>query len=419
MQNKPSEKSIKNNGNAKQDYKERMPIGQVTKKEKHLTIEDRQEIQDCLHHGMTFKAIACRIGKDPTTVSKEVKKHMMITEAVKRPGFEPVPCPLLLRAPFVCNACQQKRTCRKEKHEYSAKAAHRSYRDTLAESRTGIALNKSSFYEADRILTEAIKNGQHLYHAIKAHELNLSISSAYRYVNRGYLSFCRIDLPRAVKFKPGKASSPPVIPKGLKQGRTYDCFLEHVAQSGITSWVEMDTVIGRIGDKVLLTFNFTFCNFMLGFLLDDKTAASVSAAALHIKNTLRLANIPFSDLFPVILTDNGTEFSDVFAFEKDENGQNESHLFFCDPYCSSQKPHVEKGHTLLRDILPKGSSFHELTQEKVNLIFSHMNSVIRNELRGKTPYEMFSFVFGATVAELFGIVPIAPKDVVQSPKLLK
>ena len=42
------------------------------KRYKHLTEEDRQEIQDCLNHGMTFKQIARRIGKDQTTVSKEV-----------------------------------------------------------------------------------------------------------------------------------------------------------------------------------------------------------------------------------------------------------------------------------------------------------------------------------------------------------
>ena len=43
-----------------------------TKKSKHLTLDDRREIMECLDKGMTFKAIATRIGKDPTTVSKEI-----------------------------------------------------------------------------------------------------------------------------------------------------------------------------------------------------------------------------------------------------------------------------------------------------------------------------------------------------------
>ena len=49
------------------------------RKNKHLTLEDRNTIQQCLDHGMVFKAIAAQIGKDPTTVSKEVKKHLEFT----------------------------------------------------------------------------------------------------------------------------------------------------------------------------------------------------------------------------------------------------------------------------------------------------------------------------------------------------
>jgi len=40
---------------------------------KHLTLEQRIEIQECLSHAMNFKAIAKNVKKDQTTVSKEVK----------------------------------------------------------------------------------------------------------------------------------------------------------------------------------------------------------------------------------------------------------------------------------------------------------------------------------------------------------
>ena len=46
-----------------------------SKKNKHMTLDDRIEIQECLNKGMTFKAIAKRICTDPTTVSKEVNLH--------------------------------------------------------------------------------------------------------------------------------------------------------------------------------------------------------------------------------------------------------------------------------------------------------------------------------------------------------
>ena len=100
-------------------------------------------------------------------------------------------------------------------------------------------------------------------------------------------------------------------------------------------------------------------------------------------------------------------------------GEPETEVFFCDPYQSSQKPKVEKNHTLFRDIVPKGESFDCFTQETVNLIFSHVNSVKRKILNGKTPCEMFSFMFGMETALLLGIREILAADVVQSPKLLK
>ena len=102
---------------------------------KHLTLEERTEIQNCLFQGVTFKAIARRIGKDPTTVSKEVKKHIQVIPARIENA---APCSQLLKAPFVCNGCQRKRYCKLEKHEYLARPAHEAYRDTLVECRTGI-----------------------------------------------------------------------------------------------------------------------------------------------------------------------------------------------------------------------------------------------------------------------------------------
>ena len=80
----------------------------------HLTQDERQDIMECLDKGMTFKAIARRIGKAQTTVSREVKKRLSIQPlAIKKTKGDgtPIegPCPLLLKAPFVCNACKKRR----------------------------------------------------------------------------------------------------------------------------------------------------------------------------------------------------------------------------------------------------------------------------------------------------------------------
>lgn len=118
----------------------------------HLTETERKEIQDGLNMGMTFKSIARRIGVDPTTVSKEVKKHQVIREARSEQG-KASQCPRLLKAPFVCNGCQKTNRCQVERRFYVAKTAQKEYQETLVDSRTGIILNKEEFYEDDRVLS--------------------------------------------------------------------------------------------------------------------------------------------------------------------------------------------------------------------------------------------------------------------------
>jgi len=397
-------------------------------KNKHMTLDDRIEIQSCLDHGMTFKAIAKRVEKDPTTISKEVKKHLAANPAtapVKRTNLDgaPIagkPCPLLLKAPFVCNPCKKRHAnCGFLKQLYNAKAAHNAYKYLLSEAREGIPLNKESFYKADEVISNGIKKGQHLYHIMQTHDLGISKSTAYRHLHRGYLSVSKLDFPRVVKFKERKQHTDTYVPKAVKQGRAYDDFLAFVDGQGIKAWVEMDTVIGTVGGKVIHTFDFTFCNFMFGLLLDNKTAAEVSAKTRSLKQTLADNGIRFGDVFPLLLTDNGGEFANIAAFIADLDGVVEADVYFCDPYQSSQKPKVEKNHTMFRDIVPKGESFDHFTQKTVNLIFSHVNSIKRKSLNGKTPFEVFSFAYGDTIAHLLGIQAIPADQVVQSPLLLK
>ena len=393
-------------------------------KEKHLTLEAREEIEKCLESGISFKSIAQRTGKSPTTISREVKKHLTIKEAsVKNTKLDGTPivktCTNLIKAPFVCNPCKKNHHCSHQKQFYYAKVAQKEYEALLVESREGIPLNKQEFYEADAVITEGIKKGQRLYHIMQSRDICFSISSAYRHLHRGYLSVKKLDFPRIVKFKERKHYKAAGIPKAVKVGRTYEDFQAYIEEHEIKHWVEMDTVIGRVGGKVIMTFDFTRDNFMFGLLLDDKTAAEAAEKIRILKKALTTGEVRFGDIFPVLLTDNGGEFANVAAFTDDAEGIAETRLYFCDPYRSCQKPKVEKNHTLFRDIVPKGESFDHFTQDTVNLIFSHVNSIKRKLLNGKSPYEMFSFIYGESLPSLLGISHIPAGDVVQSPLQLK
>ena len=203
----------------------------------------------------------------------------------------------------------------------------------------------------------------------------------------------------------------------MKKGRSYEDFQNYLALKQLNYWLEMDTVMGRTGGKALLTFNLSFCNFIFAKLLDNKTALEVTKHLYDIKNTLHQADNDFFQLFPVILTDNGGEFARVDDIEMDVRG--ECNLFFCDPNRSDQKGRIEKNHTLIRDILPKGTSFDNLTQKDINLVCSHVNSVKRAALNGKSAYELFDFTYGEEIPKLLGISKIPAEDVCQSSKLLQ
>ena len=383
-------------------------------KHKHLTLSDRNDIQLGLERGETFKAIGQSILKDPTTVSKEVKRNKQIRDSTSNN----LPCPLLDKAPFVCNGCPKRRqNCGYKKIFYLAKQAQKQYEQTLVESREGTPLNSKTFWEMDKVISDGVKKGQHIYHILKTHNLDVSSSTVYRHIRKGYLSIAPIDLARAVKFKERRKSKLPSIPKEAKKGRSYEDFQNYLVLNQLDSWLEMDTVLGRMGGKVLLTFNLSFCNFIFARLLDNKTALEVTKHLYDIKNTLHQADKDFFQLFPVILTDNGGEFARVDDIEMDVRG--ESKLFFCDPNRSDQKGRIEKNHTLIRDILPKGTSFDNLTQEDINLVCSHVNSVKRAALNGKSSYELFAFTYGEEIPKLLGISKIPAEDVCQSSKLLQ
>lgn len=405
---------------------------QNSKKQKHMTLTERLEIQMGLERRQTIKKIAEIIGKDPTTVSKEIKRHIQVksmpsdeAEVVHRDCAgniidNPI-CPKLLKSPYVCNGCDaHRRRCGYNKQFYYAKKAQLEYEDILVEARTGIPLSKESFWEMNDELTDRIKKGQRLYHITQTAELGVSQSTIYRYVKRGYLGVNSFDFPRIVKFKRRKTNPAPNIPRALKLGRMYEDFKVFLETHDTTHWVEMDTVIGnKKSKKVILTFNFSFCNFIFGILLDNKTALEVASKVKVLKTHLMKHGVCFGSIIPLLLTDNGTEFADIWAFINDLNGNPETDLFFCDPNQAQQKGKIEKNHTMLRDIVPKGESFDDFTQETVNLFFSHINGVKRKALNDKSAYEIFTYTFDTTTAQLLGIDYVHPDHVIQSPKLLK
>lgn len=246
-----------------------------------------------------------------------------------------------------------------------------------------------------------------------------SEKTLYNYVDGCLFDIRNIDLPRKVKYRPRYKKPELKVDRGCRVGRNYHDYEVYMEQHPDTAVVQMDSVIGSKGGKVLLTIYFVNVSLMLGFLREANTSKSV----IDIYDELyhRLGGQDFRKLFPVILTDNGSEFSNPKCIENgpDGKGFQRTRIYYCNPSAPYQKAEIEVGHEFIRRILPKGRSFDELTQADVELMMNHINSYRRRKLNGKSPYEAFCFYYGEDLAERLGCQEVAAKDINLTARLLK
>jgi len=239
----------------------------------------------------------------------------------------------------------------------------------------------------------------------------------YNYVNDHVLTAKNIDLPRKVRCRPRKKVKTRLkVDKTCTIGRCHNDFLTFMKDMELSAIVQMDTVIGR-GGKVLLTLHFVNSSFMLAYLRDANTSKSVTDIFQMLWEVL--GKKYFMELFPVILTDNGSEFSNPAAIEFDEEGNRRTHLFYCNPSSPFEKGAIENNHEFIRRILPKGTSFDHLTQGDIQRVMNHVNSYRRKKLNNKSPYETFEFLHGEEVLKRLGAKLISPKNIVLKPELFR
>lgn len=426
--------------------------------QKHLTLNDRIYIQNELDKGTTFKDIARFLCKDPTTISKEVKAHRLSdwyhkgtfynaknfcihryhcrkTNACGKlllcdvkctscptcnqtcKDFIKEQCRRLEKAPYVCNGCTKKiHHCTiAHKYSYNARFADRTYRDTLSTARTGINMTKQELHRKDKIISPLIEQGQSPYHILANHpELDMSVRTMYSYLDKGLLTARNIDLKRNVRFKPRKCHKTQITDRSVFINRQYLDF----CSLNRSSFVEMDTVhSSRESKKTLLTMFFTKEKLFLAFLMNRCTKGAVRLVFDRLEK--RMGTYEFASVFEYILTDRGSEFGDPDALETGMEQLQRTSIYYCDPMQSGQKGGLEQAHTLLRMILPKGTSFEFLTQWDVNLIVNHINSTPREILGGQTPYQAAFKTLGEETLNAFQLRPIAPDEVNLTPKLIR
>ena len=412
-------------------------------KGKQLNLSERIKIEEMLNQRHRKFEIANELYKSQSTIAREINKHKKVKPANlfrqdnmynckffinckvctgKCKIFQPITCKERDRNIGACNNCDKLKSCKLDKYFYIAEQAQKDYEYTLKDSRLGVNLNTSELVELAHIICPLIKKGQSIYTILTNHpEIDVCEKTIYNYIEMGLFAdwgITNLTLKRKVKRKVSKKRLKKRKEPADYEGRTYTDYLDFKKLHPDILTTEMDTVYNNQSGPYIQTFIFENTSFMIGILHKNKTADSMSNTLNSFQD--KLLDKEFKKLFSLLLTDRGSEFSKPQLFEiNTTTGEIRSNIFYCDPQQSSQKPHVENNHNFVREILPNGQSWYNLTQDTVNLIFSHINSTPRESLGDKTPYEVFTFIYGKNVANKLGIQKIPKDEVCTSPRLIK
>jgi len=366
---------------------------------KHLNLEQRKLIARLLSRESKLCEISDLLNVDPTSIAREIKRNRFMTR--KAYGQLNKVCKHTIRYPYVCNFCQKKYSlCPFTQYRYEAEKAQDKADYLLKQSRIGVNLTPDEFTKLDTLVKQGVDNKQSIYHILKSQsDLNVSVQTVYRYVNKGILTTKRIDLPYAVTYKKRRQNKmyDYTDNKIDRSNRTFVDYLAFKRSNPNVFSIQMDFP-GTIRTDVnsILTITIPDLQFVLLFLISNKNAQKI----VNVFNELehRLGIDDFRKVFPVILTDRDPSFSDFLGIEFSPiTGEQRSKLFYCDSFRSTQKPHVENMNKQIRKFCKKGASIDHLTADDVKSInISLINTRIAS-LDGATPREAFQRVYGHSV----------------------
>ena len=416
---------------------------------KHLTLDERKIIQTGIENRSNKAGIARTIGKDPTTIAKEIRKHRIFkprnqfiypSVCIHRQAcggckkrcskYEEIKCNKRDKSPGACNKCPNIAKCHLDKYFYYATQADKEYKKDLVDFREGINLTTLEAKELAHILKPLLDQGQSLYQIKSSHnEIKQCIKTLYNYIEMGVFKEYGIDnfsLKEQVNRKQFKNKYKKRKEPTNYENHKYKDYLMFKDDNPIVPTTEMDTVLNSKSGPYIQTFYFEGSGLMIGFIHKQKTSESMAKTLDDLEN--KLGHDLYRELFPLILTDRGVEFEKVDLFEfNQETGEFRTNIFYCDAYQSSQKPHIENTHNYIRDIIPNEIDISNITQDDLDLMFSHINSTPRKSLKDKTPYEVFNFMMstpdnpqrGKEILDLLNIKEIKRDEVVLKPYLIK
>ena len=405
----------------------------------HLSFSDRLAIENMLNEGHTIKEIEIDIKRDSSIIIREINKHSSLvfpgTYNKQHPclkyhscnvtsfecfkcckNLEFKICSKLLKSPHVCNNCDTRIHCRYVKKYYKAREAHNTHKLKVSECRLGLHYNERENIILRERLCPLIIRSKSVYHAIKTvnNELGTSfvLKTIYRQIKGDYLPIKSSNLPRSRRRK--KESKDTNYKRDITN-KSYEDYEIYKNNNSNAIETQMDTVEGikENNAPVLLTLEIVPINFLLIFKIDSQTKDDVIKKLNDFKDLIGQKIL--DKLMEILLTDNGKEF---YISEEILTISPNIHLFYCHPYSSYEKGSIENNHELIRRVIPKGVSLKPYTQEELNLLCSHINSLFRESLDGKCPFDLIEKYIPLNKIKNLGLIKINPLDVCLIPELL-
>lgn len=417
-------------------------------KNKPLTQIELGKIESKLDEGYNATQIAEYLGRDPSSIQKEIKNFSIVKPSKKdckdcknyenckqvqlceyslssercstcrdcRVGTElckeyipVVRCDRLKGRKKVCNGCAAYgHRCSKPKLVYKAEEAWKQHQENKKKSvKKYKAIDNTEYMEE---LAETIRRGISPEVALRTtgnkYGETISIPTLYLRIDRKKMKCSNLDLRNKLKRQPKEEKKEKRIDKSKHRanGRSFNDLTEEEQIGRKERIGQMDTVIGTPGGKLLLTLLNKETSFLFGIPVDNKKQETI------IKEIDKL-EIEIADKFKLILekiiTDNGSEFLNYEGLEKSVvNEEKRFNVYYANPYASYEKGMIENQHRLIRYFYPKGTDFSKYKNSDIIEKINRINNYPRKSLNWSTPYKEMEKILGTSIMNKLGFYEI-------------
>ncbi len=316
----------------------------------HLSNEERFYIHQAVREGKKQNEIAYRLGRHPSTISRELKRNMW-------------PSAYLYTYYWALYFVRFRK-------RYKAKFCYRKLDEEL----------ESKIIE---LLKQYLSPEQISGYLDRHHDISISHETIYRFI--------KSDPERKKELKPylrqgkrlrrkkyGSSAKSSLIPNR----RCIECRPKVVEKkTRIGDW-ECDTVIGRDRKSVLVTLVDRKSLYTLTCKVTNKTAVAVSEAIIRML-------LPYKDKVKTLTFDNGSEFCHHEKIAKALSAK----TYFAHPYSSWERGINENTNGLLRQFFPKGTDFVQVTISEIKAAMDNLNNRPRKTRKYRSPNEIFKGEF--------------------------